>query len=62
MTISQTLALRKTVHTLPNYLQAQLMHIEWNIFRGPNDDYDLPKKSVWSKYGGGSHGSWRIVA
>lgn len=53
MTISQTLALRKTVHTLPNYLQAQLMHIEWNIFRGPNDDYDLPKKSVWSKYGGG---------
>ncbi len=53
MVISQTLALRKSVHTLPNYLQSQLMSIELNIFRGPNDDITLPKKSVWWKQGGG---------
>ena len=53
MTISQTLALRKSVHTLPNYLQSQLMSIELDIFRGPNDDVSLPEKSIWWTQGGG---------
>ena len=53
MTISQTLALRKSVHTLPGYLQAQLTNIESSIFRGPDNDIDLPKKSIWWPYGGG---------
>ena len=58
MTISQTLALRKSVHTLPGYLQAQLTNIESSIFRGPDNDIDLPKKSIWWPYGGGGLRWW----
>ena len=56
MVISQTLALRKSVHTLPGYLQAQLMKIEPTIFGGSDNDPDLPEKSVWWGYGGGGGG------
>lgn len=57
--ISQTLALRKSVHTLPNYLQSQLMDIEPSIFRGPDNDTELPKKSVWWLQGGS--GTYMVV-
>ena len=57
--ISQTLALRKSVHTLPNYLQSQLMDIEPSIFRGPDNDTELPKKSVWWLQGGS--GTYTVV-
>ncbi|MDO5692563.1 MAG: hypothetical protein Q4G70_08790 [Pseudomonadota bacterium] len=51
--LHQTLELRKTVHTLPGYLQAQLMNIEGLIFKGPNNDRALLDKSVWRGYAGG---------